>query len=776
MASPARFPDLLTRLALLMAYFCQVNCSPIRNRAFDPFTSTDPSSDAWADTLSGISPLILLVGERVTKQLLRSIRGATDAFSLAAAPLGLLSVVTSLIRCCGIEFLRAFIGCELEARAVAAIEMTRVNCGGVHAEIVDGYIVRSAAANPASQAIAVSLLQGSMRELKDEALLQIRSCKAFNDEMAIKDVPDSVAALQWTLHIISAGKSHEFSVIKTLVQAVNSDLAVSVEDDETRAFCQSFMRSSKDMTQNSYAEVVEIAPVIYGVDESTGFKSTIEAYHDPSARGGVKKQYEMNVLEREATSESLKDTLHGGIYAETSGLSNITQRQTKDSSAQMPRLAFMFTLSAVSEFATTSPNPKPVSILLGLISFLAILAIYMFALWQNQWQFSVGLLLVLIGYIGIVLSVMLAALIIHSSCACIKLDNRSTSNPKIWTDGLVVSVKNTDSMDTRGSELMRSRYGTQHFEVVWMRDLRQQVKILASGTAIALVVFFICHYLGLRSSYWWVSVAELLVCVLAAVARSFIKDHQEKFSLDDQVRIDKRCTSTGIIQTQQCQVIEKRSRNPEIMDSRAYSTISLGQVPVSGERIAWYIAQLCIQDETVASKVLELTGMRVHVKGVVQQTDNCTILVSYTGGLLVTEGLASPNVRLCLAFKTKISDLALPTALLARAIMRQPEWFIDDVEICKGIPLGNVYVFSITSIIDWWSISEDRNDFSDLQKNLQWCFVLINAAFFISLLRLRELEELGIDSIEEAHSELSESNQAVAQKVVRFFQEGGSGR
>lgn len=129
--------------------------------------------------------------------------------------------------------------------------------------------------------------------------------------------------------------------------------------------------------------------------------------------------------------------------------------------------------------------------LLGLTSFLAILVIYILALWHDQWLFSVGRLLVFTGYIGIVMAVMLAALLIHSSCACIQLESRSVSNLKQLTDGLVVSVKSTDSGDTRGSKLMTSRCRAQHLELVWMRDLTRRRKILASGTAMSLVLFFL---------------------------------------------------------------------------------------------------------------------------------------------------------------------------------------------------------------------------------------------------------------------------------------------
>lgn len=193
-------------------------------------------------------------------------------FSLSTAPLGLLSVVTSLIRCGGIQRLRAFIGYELEARAVAALEMTRVNCEGVHAEIVDGYIVRSASANPASQAIAVSLLQGSMKELRDEALLQIRLCEAFENEKLAKDVPDSVAAVQWVLPIVSDEKLDTFPVVKTLVHAVDGGCIGGMGDDTIRDFCQSLMTSSGDMARLNHEKLPsdQSSPVLPSLDESTG--------------------------------------------------------------------------------------------------------------------------------------------------------------------------------------------------------------------------------------------------------------------------------------------------------------------------------------------------------------------------------------------------------------------------------------------------------------------------------------------------------------------------
>jgi Ankyrin repeats (3 copies)/Ankyrin repeats (many copies) len=269
----------------------------------------------------------------------------------------------------------------------------------------------------------------------------------------------------------------------------------------------------------------------------------------------------------------------------------------------------------------------------------------------------VALILTVVGYIGIVLSVMAAALLIHSSCVCINFKSRSASEPKFWTDGLVVSVKDTDSMDTSGSSFMSGSSKTLHLEMVWVKELTTRRRLLASVVALMLVVFFICHYLGRRSSKWWVSVGELLVCLLAAVARSATKGRQDKFGVNEGVKIDKRCSSTGLIQSQKGQLVEKSLKRLRNIDAKAYSTVSHRPAPTSGESIAWHTAKLCLQNDAVASHILRLAEMQIYVINDVDQPGYCALLAFYSGILSVTEGLASPAAGLLTAFGSKISEL-----------------------------------------------------------------------------------------------------------------------
>src|SRR2546423_1681094 len=159
-----------------------------------PATATghvDNSLDEWAAALSTIGPLLLLVGERSTKQLLRDVRGMASAFSLAAAPLGLVSVVVSLLRLRGSHSLRSFLGYELESRSVAALELSQVNSNGIHAELIDGYIIRSTAAISSSHAgtLGVSVLSGDFEDVAPEMVNQLQACHSYEILKTLLRIP-----------------------------------------------------------------------------------------------------------------------------------------------------------------------------------------------------------------------------------------------------------------------------------------------------------------------------------------------------------------------------------------------------------------------------------------------------------------------------------------------------------------------------------------------------------------------------------------------------------
>jgi hypothetical protein len=690
--------------------------------------------DAWAEALSGVGPLILLVGDRSTKQLLRNVRGVHNAFSLAAAPLGLLSVVTSVIRLCGVRRLRAFIGYELEARVAAAVEMTRVNCGGVHAEMVDGYIVRSISSDPSGQAIAVSKLEGDFDPLAAEAVLQIQACDKFKSDKALARMPDDIAPMHWCLQLTAATPNREIigSFIKTLLNANGiGDL-----DDS--------MRRLQSALTNSYSR-----------DNRSS--------QCPTSCHSNTENTQIETLTPEALNSR-------GEISEKFASAACTETQDPGPKPSSEQLYFLCTLEAVSEFVTSSPIFGAWATFLGVTSLSLILSLQAVALWQIEWHFSAGWILMFAGYVGIVVGVTAGALLIRSSCICVLLESRSAISKAGWVDGIVVSVKNTDSMDTTGSSFMSSRKRTQVFEAVWKKDLTPRHSSTATVVVMLLVVSFVCHYLGLRSVSWWVSVGELSICLTSAFARSITKDSQEQFSVVDGIHIDKRCASTGIIHMQKAVRVDELPPNLRGLDFRAYSECESRLGAQSGEHVAWHAAKFCIEDRRVSSKILELTGMLVAISEG-QEPGNRSVLASFLGGVLVSEGLAFPSSRLGIAFRTSASDLATPTPFLARAIMRQPQWMVVNSEFGGGvIPIGNVYIFSINSMMDWWTVSEDRNDMGDIQRNLHWPFLLINIAFYVSLLTLPERDAELVDGIEQVQRATTHEKET-AEAVVEFFKQ-----
>jgi hypothetical protein len=157
--------------------------------------------DAWAEALSGVGPLILLIGEKNTKQLLREANGLPGILSMSFAPIGLLSVLTSMIRLCGSQKLRSYLGYEHEPRAAAAMEMTKVNCGGIHAEVIDGIVSRSATSNAMSRALAVLFLRGDTEAAVDESLAQIKACHQFQDKKRAQGCPTDSGNVNWCFRV-----------------------------------------------------------------------------------------------------------------------------------------------------------------------------------------------------------------------------------------------------------------------------------------------------------------------------------------------------------------------------------------------------------------------------------------------------------------------------------------------------------------------------------------------------------------------------------------------
>ncbi|CZR48945.1 uncharacterized protein FPRO_12385 [Fusarium proliferatum ET1] len=93
--------------------------------SFIPACSAAEFGDDFANNLfTDLAPLIALFGERVTMQYTMSLAsGWAESFTLAMAPLGILTIIVSAIRVRGLSWLKAIIGRARENLAAAEIEL-----------------------------------------------------------------------------------------------------------------------------------------------------------------------------------------------------------------------------------------------------------------------------------------------------------------------------------------------------------------------------------------------------------------------------------------------------------------------------------------------------------------------------------------------------------------------------------------------------------------------------------------------------------------------------
>jgi hypothetical protein len=629
------------------------------------------------------------------------------------------------------------------------MEVTRVNCGGVSAHLTDGYVVRSMQANPASQLVAVSLLEGNELGLRIKAIQRIRKGEEFEREKDRLGVPKGLAKLEWVLHIVAEQMNDRLveAVVQTLAEAVG----VGVNSREVMNF-KEYVKGKGGIAgghKPKRGDTIEnLESILPPPNDLEGLKttSTVSSSHP-----------------------QLKKDIHGSIPKATEKVSHSNEKQ--ENSPSFWDFTFMNTFDAVSEFTTSSPVSHTSATATGLVSFLGIVTVHVLALWQNDWIVSIGWILVITGYFGIVFGVMLAALIINSSCVCIQLNDDPPKNKKgesqegQWQDGMVVSVKNPDSMDTTGSTFVSSSVTNQRLEAVYIKSLSQNDRLIASGITVSLASAFIVHYLGLRAIKWWASIGELGICIGAAFARSVSNDMQPRFEEVDGLKIDKRCISTGVIRVQTSRLVDEPRKG---LDARAYSPRELESTPTVGERVAFQTARLCLGDDQVRRLVTKLTGMHVQITNEGQGPLQRAVLVTCTGGILFKEGLGFPSARLITSFRASCSSLAAPTPFLARAIMRQPAWTLT-AGAATDIPLGNVYVFAMQSMLDWWTLSEDRNGMGDLQKNLHWPMFLINAGFYLEVFSIGKVDEEMLGQVSGKHEPSGEEDMKAAKEIGTYL-------
>ncbi|KAL0930122.1 ankyrin repeat domain-containing protein 28 [Colletotrichum truncatum] len=83
----------------------------------------DGLSDFTNDLATDLGPLLALFGEFMTKQYLSESTTFLDYFIFAMCPIGIITTIVSVIRVCGSQSLRVFIGRSYEGNGVVEAEL-----------------------------------------------------------------------------------------------------------------------------------------------------------------------------------------------------------------------------------------------------------------------------------------------------------------------------------------------------------------------------------------------------------------------------------------------------------------------------------------------------------------------------------------------------------------------------------------------------------------------------------------------------------------------------
>jgi hypothetical protein len=121
-------------------------------------------------------------------------------------------------------------------------------------------VVRSIEANPASQLVAVSLLDGEERRLADVAVRRIRGVEVFEGEKRRLGVPDDAAKAEWFLHVTSG--EGERLTIDAIVHTFAQALGAPTGCKEVKEF-QKEMRIAFSVEKDSREETHSPQSIVY---------------------------------------------------------------------------------------------------------------------------------------------------------------------------------------------------------------------------------------------------------------------------------------------------------------------------------------------------------------------------------------------------------------------------------------------------------------------------------------------------------------------------------
>jgi len=199
--------------------------------------SIENAQDAWSDLVAGVAPLVLLVGERVTKQHLREATSRIEYYMLGATPLGLITSIVSLLRLASIPIAARLIGRSDELIREACKEVTPVNTAEVTSVLSAGSVQRGEGNGSAVSRFHVRESVCPISEMRSEIIEVRKGIQGLNKAYRGVDgsIPDHTALL--------VGRLIEREDPNTILQQVQNLYTLHQEEPGEQKATDSIMES-----------------------------------------------------------------------------------------------------------------------------------------------------------------------------------------------------------------------------------------------------------------------------------------------------------------------------------------------------------------------------------------------------------------------------------------------------------------------------------------------------------------------------------------------------
>jgi hypothetical protein len=399
-----------------------------------------------------------------------------------------------------------------------------------------------------------------------------------------------------------------------------------------------------------------------------------------------------------------------------------------------------------------------------LSSLMAMLAVQIASLADNNWEVKLPWLFVVLGYAGLLITIVIYAEAVKS-----RIRTSTVRFPVCRGKSYcVLQMGNQDNEGVPGFQIPISGGRQDVVKLCCLLASSVRVEVMGTTCGLLFMISFLVHYLGLRSVQWWVSVGELAVCFFMVGFRTIASRTPSKFSPSKFV-YDTDLRSVGVISSSARK--QARFKNPEpgngAKDVRAhFGTRDMGPQTQGDVCAALLAVALKKWEEEKLQRAIRFLGLFSCRTANLSATKRVLIHVGGTG-VLSKEGYIRPSGRQVWAQEFNVDQVRSQSLVgwCVNGLMRNEN--LELVPEFRGCITESIHIPASDSIVDWWLRSEGTNDWKANCNHLQWGGVLPLAILLCALDTSEdsELEDAVAERFKDAQRTAGTFTRAVAKEL-----------